>query len=469
VSARETGGKPRHARRWITRAAAETERLGAELAAELGPDGVLLLTGELGSGKTVLARGVAAALGVDPRQVVSPTFNLIREHRGAAGRPPRMVHVDLYRLEPREAAALGLDEVLAGAGVKVVEWAERLPEASPAGPATLALHLRRMPGGEDGEREIVEIVETVPREAEATAMTMTVLQGTKGRGTDMKIRKVGVLGCGLMGAGIAEVAARAGFETLVREVSEEVVEKGLEKLRGSLDKAVERGKLDAGERDKAWGRLHGVVDLGAFAECDLVVEAIVENLDEKRRTFAALDAVVKEGALFASNTSSLTITQIAMATRRPDRFVGLHFFNPVPVMKLVEVVRTLLTSQEAYDAAIEVVRAFGKEPVTARDNSGFLVNRLLVPYLLDAVRAYEEGVGSIEDIDKAMQLGCGYPMGPFTLLDFVGLDTTYYIANIMFDEYREKRFAPPPLLKQMVLAGRLGRKSGRGFYEHPRK
>jgi 3-hydroxybutyryl-CoA dehydrogenase len=285
----------------------------------------------------------------------------------------------------------------------------------------------------------------------------------------MKIRKVGVLGCGLMGAGIAEVAARAGFETVVREVSEEVVEKGLAKLRGSLDKAVERGKLDAGERDKAWGRLHGVVELGALAECDLVVEAIVENLDEKRRTFAALDAVVKEGALFASNTSSLTITQIAMATRRPDRFVGLHFFNPVPVMKLVEVVRTLLTSQEAYDAAIEVVRAFGKEPVTARDNSGFLVNRLLVPYLLDAVRAYEEGVGSIEDIDKAMQLGCGYPMGPFTLLDFVGLDTTYYIANIMFDEYREKRFAPPPLLKQMVLAGRLGRKSGRGFYEHPRK
>ncbi len=291
----------------------------------------------------------------------------------------------------------------------------------------------------------------------------------KERGTDMKIRKVGVLGCGLMGAGIAEVAARAGFETVVREVSEEVVEKGLEKLHGSLDKAVERGKLDAGERDKAWGRLHGVVDLGALADCDLVVEAIVENLDEKRRTFAALDAVVKEGVLFASNTSSLTITQIAMATRRPDRFVGLHFFNPVPVMKLVEVVRTLLTSQEAYDAAIEVVRAFGKEPVTARDNSGFLVNRLLVPYLLDAVRAYEEGVGSIEDIDKAMQLGCGYPMGPFTLLDFVGLDTTYYIANIMFDEYREKRFAPPPLLKQMVLAGRLGRKSGRGFYEHSRK
>src|SRR5258708_3835608 len=285
----------------------------------------------------------------------------------------------------------------------------------------------------------------------------------------MKIRKVGVLGCGLMGAGLAEVAARAGFDTVVREVSEEVVEKGLERIRASLDKAVERGKLQAGERDKALARLRGVVDLGELAECDLIVEAIVENLDEKRKTFAVLDGVVKEGTVFASNTSSLTITQIAMATRRPDRFVGMHFFNPVPVMKLVEVVRTLLTSQEAYDTAFEAVRAFGKEPVAARDTSGFIVNRLLVPYLLDAIRALEEGVGSVEDIDKAMQLGCGYPMGPFTLLDFVGLDTTYYIAGIMFDEYREKRFAPPPLLKQMVLAGRLGRKSGRGFYDHSRK
>jgi 3-hydroxybutyryl-CoA dehydrogenase len=285
----------------------------------------------------------------------------------------------------------------------------------------------------------------------------------------MKIRKVGVLGGGLMGAGIAEVAARAGFDTTMREVSEEVVAKGLDKIRGSLGKAVEKGKLDAAERDKTLGRLHGAVDLEALADCDLVIEAIVENLDEKRKTFAALDALLKEGAVFASNTSSLTITQIAMSTRRPDRFVGLHFFNPVPVMKLVEVVRTLLTSQEAYDTATEAVRAFGKEPVAARDNSGFIVNRLLVPYLLDAIRAHEEGVGSVEDIDKAMQLGCGYPMGPFTLLDFVGLDTTYYIANIMFDEYREKRFAPPPLLKQMVLAGRLGRKSGRGFYDHAKK
>jgi 3-hydroxybutyryl-CoA dehydrogenase len=285
----------------------------------------------------------------------------------------------------------------------------------------------------------------------------------------MKIRKVGVLGCGLMGAGIAEVSARAGFDTVVREVSEEVIDKGMARIRGSLAKAVEKGKLDAAERDKTLGRLTGVVDVGAMADCDLVIEAIIENLDEKRRTFGALDAVAKEGAIFASNTSSLTITQIAMSTKRPDRFVGLHFFNPVPVMKLVEVVRTLLTSDEAYEAVFEVVRAFGKEPVAARDNSGFIVNRLLVPYLVDAIRALEEGVGSVEDIDKAMQLGCGYPMGPFTLLDFVGLDTTLYIANIMFDEYREKRYAPPPLLKQMVLAGRLGRKSGRGFYDHAKK
>jgi 3-hydroxybutyryl-CoA dehydrogenase len=284
-----------------------------------------------------------------------------------------------------------------------------------------------------------------------------------------KIKKVGVLGCGLMGSGIAEVAARAGYETVVREVSEELVDKGLEKIHGSLAKAVEKGKLDTAVRDEAAGRLSGTVDLAALADCDLVVEAIVENLEEKRKTFGALDEVVKEDAVFASNTSSLTITQIAMFTRRPDRFVGLHFFNPVPVMKLVEVVRTILTSNETFDRVFELARSLGKEPIACRDNSGFVVNRLLVPYLLDAVRALEEGVGSVEDIDKGMQLGCGYPMGPFTLLDFVGLDTTYYIANIMFEEYREKRFAPPPLLKQMVLAGRLGKKSGRGFYDYGKK
>jgi 3-hydroxybutyryl-CoA dehydrogenase len=285
----------------------------------------------------------------------------------------------------------------------------------------------------------------------------------------MKIRKVGVLGCGLMGSGIAEVAARAGYETVVREVSQEVVDKGLQKIQGSLGKAVEKGKLDAADRDAAVARLSGVVSLDDLADCDFVIEAIVENLDEKKKTFTALDEVVKKEAVFASNTSSLTITQMAMFTRRPDQFVGLHFFNPVPVMKLVEVVRTILTSQEAYDTAFELARSFGKEPIACRDNSGFVVNRLLVPYLLDAIRALEEGVGSVEDIDKGMQLGCGYPMGPFTLLDFVGLDTTYYIANIMFDEYREKRFAPPPLLKQMVQAGRLGKKSGRGFYEYSSK
>jgi 3-hydroxybutyryl-CoA dehydrogenase len=285
----------------------------------------------------------------------------------------------------------------------------------------------------------------------------------------MKIKKVGVLGCGLMGSGIAEVAARAGYETVVREVSQEVVDKGLQKIQGSLGKAVEKGKLDAGEHDATLARLSGVVGLDELADCDLVVEAIVENLDEKKKTFTALDEVVKKEAVFASNTSSLTITQMAMFTRRPDQFVGLHFFNPVPVMKLVEVVRTILTSQEAYDTAFEFARSIGKEPIACRDNSGFVVNRLLVPYLLDAIRALEEGVGSVEDIDKGMQLGCGHPMGPFTLLDFVGLDTTYYIANIMFDEYHEKRFASPPLLKQMVQAGRLGKKSGRGFYEYGSK
>ena len=477
----------RERRRWTTRGAAETARLGAALAPELAPDGLLLLSGDLGAGKTVLARGVAAALGVDPRQVVSPTFNLIREHRGSAG---TLVHVDLYRLEPREVGGIGLDELLAGRGVKVVEWAERLAglHGPPGGPPVLALRLRRLPEAGEEAREIVEIAEA-DLAADAGAREIlgdreepngrtrqqfktderNAVSIFRERGVTMKIRKVGVLGGGLMGAGIAEVAARAGFETTMREVSEEVVAKGLDKIRGSLAKAVDKGKLDAAERDKTLARLHGAVDLEALADCDLVIEAIVENLDEKRKTFAALDALVKEGAVFASNTSSLTITQIAMSTKRPDRFVGLHFFNPVPVMKLVEVVRTLLTSQQAYDIATGVVRDFGKEPVAARDNSGFIVNRLLVPYLLDAIRAYEEGVGSVEDIDKAMQLGCGYPMGPFTLLDFVGLDTTYYIANIMFDEYREKRYAPPPLLKQMVLAGRLGRKSGRGFYDHAKK
>ena len=281
-----------------------------------------------------------------------------------------------------------------------------------------------------------------------------------------KIKKVGVLGCGLMGSGIAEVAARSGYETVVREVTEELVDKGIQKIGGSLGKAVERGKLEAAVRDETLSRLSGTVKLEDLADCDIVIEAIVENLEEKKKIFSNLDQVVKKDALFASNTSSLTMTQIAMFTHRPDQVVGLHFFNPVPVMKLVEVVRTLLTSEDTYESAFAFARSLGKEPIAAGDNSGFIVNRLLVPYLLDAIRALEEGVGSVEDIDKGMQLGCGYPMGPFTLLDFVGLDTTYYIANIMFEEFREPAYAPPPLLKRMVLAGYLGRKSGRGFYTY---
>jgi 3-hydroxybutyryl-CoA dehydrogenase len=285
----------------------------------------------------------------------------------------------------------------------------------------------------------------------------------------MAIRKVGVLGCGLMGAGIAEVAAKAGCDVVVREVSRELLDKGMGRLRSSLDRAVEKGKLEAAARDGALARLAGTTEVADLGDCDLVIEAIVESLDEKRKTFAALDAVAKQGVIFASNTSSLTVTQLAASTRRPERFLGLHFFNPVPVMKLVEVVRTLLSDESVIAEVTDWCRTIGKTPVACKDNSGFIVNRLLVPYLLDAIRALEEGVGSIQDIDEGMKLGCGYPMGPFALLDFVGLDTTYYIANIMFEEYREKRFAPPPLLKQMVQAGRLGKKSGRGFYEYPAK
>jgi len=285
----------------------------------------------------------------------------------------------------------------------------------------------------------------------------------------MSIKKVGVMGCGLMGSGIAEVAARSGMETVVRELSQEFLDSGLARIAKSLARAVDKGKMTADDRDATLARIHGTTELAELADCDLVVEAIIENLEEKCQTFAALDKLAKPGAIFASNTSSLTITQIAMATERPERFVGLHYFNPVPVMKLVEVVQTLATDAAVIETVHQYVRDTGKEPVACRDNSGFIVNRLLVPYLLDAIRAVEEGVGSVEDIDKAMQLGCGHPMGPLTLLDFVGLDTTYYIANIMFDEYRERRFAPPPLLKQMVLSGRLGRKSGRGFYDYGAK
>ncbi|HTY41391.1 MAG TPA: 3-hydroxybutyryl-CoA dehydrogenase [Thermoanaerobaculia bacterium] len=282
----------------------------------------------------------------------------------------------------------------------------------------------------------------------------------------MSIRRVGVLGAGLMGSGIAEVCAKAGYDTVVREVSEELVKKGMGRIESSLGKAVEKGKLPAPDRDAAWKRLSSTTRLEDMAGCDVVIEAIVENLAVKKETYAALDRICQPAAIFCSNTSSLTITEMSAATQRPDRFAGLHFFNPVPVMKLVEVVRTIATSDATAETVFAFARSLGKEPVRTHDNSGFIVNRLLVPYLLDAVRALEEGVGSREDIDKGMELGCGHPMGPLKLLDFVGLDTTYAIAEIMYDEYREKRFAPPPLLKRLVLAGRYGKKSGRGFYEY---
>src|SRR5437763_1090740 len=280
------------------------------------------------------------------------------------------------------------------------------------------------------------------------------------------IKKVGVLGCGLMGSGIAQVAAQAGYETVVREVEQQFLDKGFKGIQKSLGKFVEKGTLSAADRDACAARMKGTTSLDDLADCDIVIEAIIENAQLKKDTYAQLDKIVKPDALFASNTSSLTITELSMATARPKQFVGLHFFNPVPMMKLVEVVRTILTSDEAFDRAFSFARSLGKEPVACKDNSGFIVNRLLVPYILDAIRAYEEGVGSIEDIDKAMQLGCGYPMGPFTLLDFVGLDTTYYITHVMFEEYREKRFAAPALLRKLVLAGRHGRTSGAGLDEH---
>jgi 3-hydroxybutyryl-CoA dehydrogenase len=282
----------------------------------------------------------------------------------------------------------------------------------------------------------------------------------------MAIQKVAVVGCGLMGAGIAQVAAQSGCDVIVREVSPELVDKGLKSIEKNLGRLVEKGTLSQEARDQARGRLRGTTKLEDLADRDLVVEAIIEQLPAKKELFGALDKICGPSTIFASNTSSLTITEMATATKRPERFVGLHFFNPVPVMKLVEVVRTIATDPKVYDEMVAFGSKLGKVPVRAADKSGFIVNRLLVPYLLDAIRALEEGVGSIVDIDNSMKLGCGYPMGPLTLLDFVGLDTTYYIALIMFDEFREKRFAPPPLLKRMVLAGWNGRKSGRGFYDY---
>ena len=282
----------------------------------------------------------------------------------------------------------------------------------------------------------------------------------------MSVKSVGVLGCGLMGAGIAQVSAAAGYKTVVREVSQPLLDKGLARVRKFLADGVDKGKVTPEVRDATLANLSGTTTFADLAGCDLIVEAIVENVDEKAGAYAALDGIVGERTIFCSNTSSLCIQELAARTRRPDRFAGLHFFNPVPIMKLVEVIRALTTSDDTYQQVFAFAQSLGKEPITAPDKPGFIVNRLLVPYLLDAIRSYEHGLGTIEDIDKGMKLGTGYPMGPFTLLDFVGLDTTYYIANIMFDEYREPAYAPPPLLKRMVLAGRLGRKSGQGFYKY---
>lgn len=281
-----------------------------------------------------------------------------------------------------------------------------------------------------------------------------------------EIKKVGVLGCGLMGSGIAQTAASAGFTTIARDVGDPMLAKGRSGIQKSLGRLVEKGKLSAVDRDAATGRLSFTTDVGALRECDIIIEAVTEDLDLKNRLWQDLDAICPPHTIFASNTSSLTIAAMAATTTRPDRFVGLHFFNPVPLMALVEVVRTVTTSQETFDRAYAFAQRLGKEPVTATDSPGFIVNLLLVPYLLDAARALERGVASTADLDRAMQLGCGHPMGPLTLMDYIGLDTVVRIAEIMFDAYREPRYAAPPLLQRMVVAGFQGRKNGRGFYDY---
>jgi 3-hydroxybutyryl-CoA dehydrogenase len=284
----------------------------------------------------------------------------------------------------------------------------------------------------------------------------------------MEIRKVGVVGCGLMGSGIVQVTAQAGFDTVVIEANDELLQRGLGRVRQTLDGLVEKGKLEAKTRDAMLGRISGGVGLETLKACDLVVEAMTENQALKNETFANLDRICPPHAILATNTSSCNVTALAAATKRPAQVVGLHFFNPVPLMKLVEVARTILTDERVLETATEWVRAVGKVPVQTKDSTAFIVNRLLVPYLLDAIRVYEGGLASLEDIDQAMKLGCGYPMGPFMLLDLVGLDTTMYVAEVMFEEFREPRYSPPALLKRMVLAGHLGRKTGRGFYTYDR-
>ena len=285
----------------------------------------------------------------------------------------------------------------------------------------------------------------------------------------MAIKNVGVIGCGLMGSGIAQVSAQAGFPTTVVEANQELLDKGLGSIRKNLDALVAKARMDEAGKKEILGRLRGATSFDALKECDLVIEAITENQPLKNETFARLDAIFPPHALLASNPSSCNVTAMAAATRRPGQVLGLHFFNPVPLMKLVEVVQSLLTGDKSVLAAYEWVQAIGKVPVKTKDSTAFIVNRLLVPYLLDAIRVYEGGLATLEDIDQAMKLGCGYPMGPFTLLDLVGLDTTMFVAEAMFEEFREPRYAPPPLLKRMVMAGRLGRKSGQGFYGYSAK
>jgi 3-hydroxybutyryl-CoA dehydrogenase len=283
------------------------------------------------------------------------------------------------------------------------------------------------------------------------------------------IQRIGIVGCGLMGSGIAQVAAQAGLGVTVREVDQKFLDQGLGRIRKFLDGGVSKGKMTAEEASAVVGRIRGVTALEALAESDLVVEAVTENLDLKREVFTTLDRTCPPHTILASNTSSLSITEMAAMTQRPDRFLGLHFFNPVPLMKLVEVVKTVRTSEETVERGLAFARKIGKTPILAKDSPGFVVNLLLVPYLLESIRALEKGVASVEDIDTGMKLGCGYPMGPFTLLDFVGLDTTYYIANIMFEEFKQPQFAAPTLLKRMVHAGYHGRKSGKGFYDYSKE
>jgi 3-hydroxybutyryl-CoA dehydrogenase len=282
----------------------------------------------------------------------------------------------------------------------------------------------------------------------------------------MTIQKVGIIGCGLMGAGIVETVARAGYQTVVRETDDVSLARGLGRVEKSLETAVSRGKLTAEKRDEALGRVKGTTSLDDLGDRDLAIEAVIEDLDEKRRVFAHLDRIVPAGRIIATNTSSIPVIRIATATKRPELVVGMHFMNPVPVLPLVELVRTIATSDDTLVAARSFCESLGKRVIVSKDRAGFIVNLLLIPYLLSAIRAYEEGVGSREDIDLAMRLGTNMPMGPLTLTDFVGMDTLLLVADVMYREFLDSRYAPPPLLRQMVAAGFNGRKAGRGFYNY---